>query len=469
MELWITWLALVNQFEVAFSRKKTFFWLIIVLIGFTIKFDSLGVTSLARGAGVAAAHYTSMLNFFSSTAVNLGMLQSIWIRLVFSRFNSNIILVNGRCIIAGDGIKIGKEGKKMPGVKWLHQESESNSKAEYIMGHSIQVLSVLVKGLSTCFAVPLAGEIHEGIRWNYKDSRTLLDKMFELLIGLNLSVACYLVLDKYYCSGRFMKRLIEKNIHIVTMMKRGSVAYELPKMQKSKRRGRPKKYGKKIKLFDLFKTDLPFIKIPMSDNKNLMIEYHKIELFWRPLGSIAQFVFTRHPIRGDAIAMSTDITLAPADLIFIYSIRFKIEVMFKQAVHQIGVFFYRFWLKMMAPVKRASGDRNLQFAPNKFKEGVTRKLRSYNLFILVGFIAQGLLQYLSIYSSEIVWKNFGTWLRTIRQNMLPSEMVVSVAMANTYNEFLVVDKYVPIFKKFLLEKIDIKRLRYLIPTKAEAA
>ena len=469
MELWITWLALVNQFESAFSRKKTFFWFIIILIGFTIKFDSLGVTSIARGAGVASVHYTSMLNFFNSTAVNLEIVQSIWIRLVFSRFNNNIILVNGRCIIAGDGIKVGKEGKKMPGVKWLHQESESNSKAEYIMGHSIQVLSVLAKGLSTCFSVPLAGEIHEGIRLSYKDRRTLLDKIFELLIGLNISVACYLVLDKYYCSGRFMKRLIEKNIHIVTMMKRNAIAYELPKVQKSKRRGRPRKYGKKIKLFDLFKTDLSFIKIPMPGNANLMIGYYKMELFWRPLGRIAQFVFTRHPIRGDAIAMSTDLTLSPADLIFIYSIRFKIEVMFKQSVHQIGVFIYRFWLKMMAPVKRASGDQNLQFASHKFKEGVARKLRSYNLFMLVGFIAQGLLQYLSIYSHQAVWNNFGTWLRTIRPNMLPSEMVVSVAMANTYNEFLLVDEHVPIFKKFLLGKIDIKRLKYLIPTKAEAA
>jgi len=469
MELWNIWLALVNQFEAAFSRKKTFFWLVIILIGFTIKFDSLGVTSLARGAGVASIHYTSMLNFFNSTAVNLEMLQAIWIRLVFSKFSSNIILVNGRCIIPGDGIKIGKEGKKMPGVKWLHQESESNSKAEYIMGHSIQVLSVLAKGLSTCFAIPLAGEIHEGIPLNYKDSRTLLDKMFELLIGLNIPLACYLVLDKYYCSGRFMKQLIEKNIHIVTMMKRGAVAYKLPKVQKSKRRGRPKKYGEKIKLFDLFKTDLPFIKIPMPGNKNLMIEYYKIELFWRPLGRMAQFVFTRHPLRGDGIAMSTDLTLVPADMIFIYSLRFKIEVMFKQAVHQVGAFFYRFWLKMMAPVKRGSGDKNLQFAPKKFKEGVARKLRSYNLFMLVGFIAQGLLQYLSIYSHETVWKNFGTWLRTIRPNTLPSEMVVSLALANTYNEFLTDVKYVSIFKKFLLAKIDIKRLRYLIPTKAEAA
>ncbi len=89
--------------------------------------------------------------------------------------------------------------------------------------------------------------------------------------------------------------------------------------------------------------------------------------------------------------------------------------------------------------------------------------------MLLGFIAQGLLQYLSIYAHETVWKNFGTWLRTIKPNTLPSEMVVSLAMANTYNEFLVDEKYMSIFKKFLLQKIDIKRLRYLIPTKAEAA
>jgi hypothetical protein len=228
MELWNAWLALVNQFELACSRKRTFFWLVIMLIGFTIKFDSLGVTSLARGAGVASIYYTSILHFFNSTAINLEMLQSIWINIIFSKFGSSIVCINDRCIIAGDGIKIGKEGKKMPGVKWLYQESESNSKAEYIMGHSIQALSILAKGLSTYFAIPLTGQIHEGIRLTYKDSRTLLDKMFELLIGLDISDACYLVLDKYYCSGRFMRQLVEKNIHIVTMMKHSAVAYGLP-------------------------------------------------------------------------------------------------------------------------------------------------------------------------------------------------------------------------------------------------
>jgi len=175
MELWDKWLTLVKSLEGACSRKKTFFWLVIVLIGFTIKFDALGITSLARGASILPCYYTSMLNFFNSTAVNLEILQSLWISVIFNGF-SGIVRLNGRCIIVGDGIKIGKEGKKMPGVKWLHQESESNSKAEYIMGHSIQAVSILAKGLNTYFSIPLAGQIHEGLRLHYKDKRTLLDK-----------------------------------------------------------------------------------------------------------------------------------------------------------------------------------------------------------------------------------------------------------------------------------------------------
>ncbi len=468
MELWNKWLMLVNQLNAACGRKKTFFWLVIVLIGFTIKFDSLGVTSLARGAGILPCYYTSMLNFFISAAVNLETLQSLWLSIIFNHFNS-IVRINGRCIIAGDGIKIGKEGKKMPGVKWLHQESESNSKAEYIMGHSIQALSILAKGLSTYFAIPLAGRIHEGIRLHYKDRRTLLDKMFELLIGLNIPEACYFVADKYYCSGHFMKQLVAKNIHLVTMMKKNAVAYELAEIQQKTRRGRPKKYGNKIKLFDLFNTDLHFIQIPMPGNTNLIIEYCQMQLLWKPLGGLAQFVLTRHPTRGNAIAMSTDLTLDPLSLILIYSLRFKIEVLFKQAVNQVGVFLYRFWLKMMPSKKRSSGDQNLQFAPKKFKENIAKKVRTYHLFILLGFIAQGLMQYLSIHHYEVVWKNFGTWLRTIRPNTLPSEMVVALAMQRTYDEFLIDEENCSIFKKFLHKKIDTKRSRYIIPTQAEAA
>jgi hypothetical protein len=39
--------------------------------------------------------------------------------------------INGRLVPVGDGIKIAKRGKKMPAVKLLHKQSESNTKPEY--------------------------------------------------------------------------------------------------------------------------------------------------------------------------------------------------------------------------------------------------------------------------------------------------------------------------------------------------
>jgi DDE superfamily endonuclease len=465
MELWNQWIALVNQLDGAFSRKKTFFWFVIILIGFTIKFDSLGVTSIARGVDLLPSCYTSMLNFFSSTAVNLEALKRLWVQIVFKHF-CGILRVNGRCIVVGDGIKVGKEGKKMPGVKQLHQESESNSKPEYIMGHSIQALCVLAKKFDTHFAVPLTAEIHEGVRFHYKDERTLLDKMIELLIGLHIPELCYLVVDKYYSSGRFIKQLVANNIHIVTMMKRSAVAYKTLPPGKSKRHGRPLKYGEKIKLFKLFETDLPY---SITEISGITIEYYRMDLFWKPLGALSQFVFTRHPTKGNQIVMSTDLTADPVSLIGIYGLRFKIEVFFKQAVHQVGSFLYRFWLKTMKPKKRRSGDQLLQFASQNFKEKVIRKIQSYNLFIQVGFIAHGLLQYLSMYDFKKIWSHFGTWLRTIRENTLPSEMVVARAMSGTYSEFLVDDQPCSIFMKFLRKKVNLKKRRYEIPTMSKAS
>ena len=155
---------------------------------------------------------------------------------------------------------------------------------------------------------------------------------------------------------------------------------------------------------------------------------------------------------------------------FVIVLIFTIEVMFKQAVHQIGTFLYRFWLKCMKPIKRRQrGDQYLQSFSKEYKDRVARKLHAYNLFILTGLIAQGLLQYLSIHCYTIVWDSFGSWLRTIRKNTLPSEMVTTLAMTRTYNQFLADDQHLSTFKKFLSKKMGYQPFRYQISCSAEAA
>src|SRR4029077_13363259 len=112
---------------------------------------------------------------FPNSAVKLDRLTALWTQLVLRLFPQKL-RVNGRGVLVGDGIKVPKCGRKMPAVKLLHQQSESNTKPEYIMGHSLQAVSLLVQAASSVFAVPLAARIHEGVVWSNRDRRTLLDK-----------------------------------------------------------------------------------------------------------------------------------------------------------------------------------------------------------------------------------------------------------------------------------------------------
>ena len=90
---------------------------------------------------------------------------------MLSLFGEKIERVNGRPVLLADGKKNAKEGKKMPGVKSLRQDSESNTKPPFIMGHSTQAVSVLARAASVLFAVPLDIKIHEGLIFSNRNKQ----------------------------------------------------------------------------------------------------------------------------------------------------------------------------------------------------------------------------------------------------------------------------------------------------------
>ena len=127
--LWIQWWNLTCQLRSACARTRTFLWMSLCLAGMTVRRDLLGVTSIVRALGLEPACYDRLLDLFHSSALNLDKLTCAWCALVF-RLDPGILRVNGRPVLVGDGIKVAKAGRKMPGVKKLHQQSESNNKAE---------------------------------------------------------------------------------------------------------------------------------------------------------------------------------------------------------------------------------------------------------------------------------------------------------------------------------------------------
>ncbi len=102
------------------------------------------------------------MDSFHSSAIKLDAMTRLWAQVVL-RYFPGTLRVGGRLVLVGDGIKIPKRGRKMPAVKLLHQESDSNTKPDFIMGHSFQAVAVLVGAAKSVFAVPLASRIHEGI------------------------------------------------------------------------------------------------------------------------------------------------------------------------------------------------------------------------------------------------------------------------------------------------------------------
>jgi hypothetical protein len=108
---------------------------------------------LAKLSVFVKESYDLLLNFFHSNALNLSRLLDLWVKLALRLFNP--VTEEGFVLLAADGLKVPKEGKKMPAVKSLHQESGNNSKPEFIMGHSFQAVSLLVhSALGQVFAVP---------------------------------------------------------------------------------------------------------------------------------------------------------------------------------------------------------------------------------------------------------------------------------------------------------------------------
>jgi hypothetical protein len=184
-------------------------------------------------------------------------------------------------------------------------------------------------------AVPLVSRIHEGLVFSNRDTRTLLDKLSALLCsiaklwqyeGQSMSKSeskgeAVLVADAYYGSRRFTNQLLAQYHQFVTRSKGNAVAYLPPPQPNSRRRGRPRIYGKKVRLEDLARELSAFVSAPspVYGENNVTIQCRCIDLLWRPAGRLVRFVIVHHPTRGTTFLLSTDLTLEPLKIILFYA------------------------------------------------------------------------------------------------------------------------------------------------------
>jgi hypothetical protein len=132
---------ILASFRPCFTRTAAFNWFCTVVFGFIVRIDLCGASSFVRWLGLKPDLYTAMLSFFRASSWQLTTILKHWWRIVLQQ--CPLPEIDGRLLLAGDGIKISKEAEKMPAVKRLHQESDNSGKAPYIYGHHWGVIGIL--------------------------------------------------------------------------------------------------------------------------------------------------------------------------------------------------------------------------------------------------------------------------------------------------------------------------------------
>ena len=402
---------ILSQLQSAFSYNFTFMWFCSLVVGACAGSDQIGgVSGIVRNLGMSERAYHSLLRLFSSRAINHGLLAQLWMSLAISLFDSNLLYIAGRKLFIIDATKVAKTGRKMPGVLGMKDTVNDG----WMRGHYFESIAIVARGVMSFFPIHVATTLlcektgHDG---------NLVERCLAFIQRYPQIQGAILIGDAWYSKSKLIVQLAKTHaLVMVTRLAKNVVAYDIhiESPFSPLKRGRKKKYGKKIKLIELFSGEL--LRWTLQDNQGRQFEVQGWvkDLLWKPLGMMVRFIGISHPEKGLLILMCSDTNMAPQDIAQSYVYRFWIEVAFHNAKSMIGSFTYRFWLKAMDRLPKFPKAMNLSDLPNELIKKMNKKIAAFELFVMAGMIAQGLLVYMAIYHGAQVTAGARFWLRTKR-------------------------------------------------------
>lgn len=426
----------------AFSRRATYCWFVVVFTGFILRSDNFGVSSIVRALSLAPESYTCLLHFFHSTAWNVEATMAIWWRWLVGK--KVTYRIDNRMVLVGDHTKTPKDGRKMPAVTTLHQDSETASKPSFFRGHHWGCIGMLLQAYDKYFAVPLWANIQEGLALLADSAgRRYLSKTVQIVemakqVSVTMGMGAYLVLDAYFAMGPvFLAAAEQVNgignfVHILTRAKKNVVAYCKPPARKKHKRGRPREYGKKLKLLKLFDSKAKCYAFQTIEaniyGQSENVRYLVLNLLWKPVKGMLRFVLveTSH---GRIVLMTSDLNLNPVTAIQLYCQRVTIETMFDTLKNTLGAMAYHFWSQYLSPASRRPRKKKDQKQNSLNPTQTQNTLAAIEKFVNVQLLVLGMLQLIAKQFPAEVKTKANCWLRTVSANT-PSEFVTRTALAN---------------------------------------
>ena len=405
------------RFHSVIRGDKAFACFIILVCGIMLRTDYLGITSIVRALALRPEVYNALVHFCHASSWDLTLIRHCWWETIAKCMP--LYQECGMYIFIADGVKQAKEGRRIPGVKRLHQESETQSKAEYIFGHMLGCVGVLIGKAGVLFCLAASLRLHDGLQecaaWAGGQACWALSHVVQLFmdcsdVAQRIGGAAIVVMDRYFLTtpGLLMLQQLNKartvHLDVIIQAKKNCIAYDLPPAREPGQRGRPRQKGDKVQVAALFQTHRDaFIPAKVElYGKIHALRYYCINLLWgKGLYQELRFVLVQMSDGRESIFACTKLDLDPLTIIRFYSYRFKIENCFRELKQVFAGLKYRFWSKFMPKLNHYSKTTDptpLSFVTDlREREGILKTIRSNEIYILLACIAMGITQAISIF------------------------------------------------------------------------
>jgi IS4 transposase len=250
---------------------------------------------------------------------------------------------DGRILLAADDSINPKTGKKIYGCHSFFDHSAKLNQSPYVWSQNIVKVGLLkcVHGRWSC--LPLSWRFYRLQKDMTVGFKTKLEQVVEMVttLGTIFRAPLLLVTDSWFGNAKVLKPLrkpLGQRIHLLSRLRSNAQLHDELKPPRRRKRGRPRKYGKKRgtakTLAATLKNKTKKYSIFLYGKKQSVQAVDKI-LILKSLQAPARIVWVFYRKQWVAL-FTTDLTLSVEQIIEYYGARWKIESGFKELKQEIG-------------------------------------------------------------------------------------------------------------------------------------
>jgi len=321
------------------------------------------ITSWLRAAGINRCYkaYYYFIGSLAQKTENIATeLFEIMIRKIYK--NTNTVLA------AIDDSPTQRYGPKVAGAGIHRNPTPTPDGRKFIYGHVWVTLSAIARHKSFgTIGLPLLAKMYVKAK-DIKNAGLAFKSKTEQAVELskwayngckNLGKKLWIVTDGGFTRASFLKPVIKMGVVVITRLRKDAVLYAEPKQPRKRKRGRPRKYGKRIKLANRVKHPDGWFNIKaVLYGKEEVKDVNVFKALYKPAGCLVQVLIVRESKDCFRAFMCTDLTASAVEILEAVADRYAIEQNFsdikeiegagQQQVRtlgsNIGAFHLNLWL-----------------------------------------------------------------------------------------------------------------------------